>query len=142
MSISSRFLVFLAIAACLASAQDAPQVKIKHVPLKHSNPASGREMFVTHCAACHGVDGRGDGPAVPALKSVPPNLTTLTKSHEGKFPSSLVANAIRGDTSPSAHGSQDMPVWGDTFRAVGASSTIVTLRITNLTRYIESIQEK
>jgi mono/diheme cytochrome c family protein len=33
----------------------------------------GRELFVRYCASCHGVSGRGDGPAAAALQ---PRLRT------------------------------------------------------------------
>ncbi len=32
--------------------------------------ASGRTAFATHCAACHGFEGKGDGPAAITLKDV------------------------------------------------------------------------
>ena len=35
----------------------------------------GRALFVSHCAACHGADGRGDGPAAPGLLQRPADLT-------------------------------------------------------------------
>jgi mono/diheme cytochrome c family protein/uncharacterized membrane protein len=37
--------------------------------------ATGEGLFATHCAACHGAEGRGDGPAGAALKTMPADLT-------------------------------------------------------------------
>jgi mono/diheme cytochrome c family protein len=37
--------------------------------------AEGEALFPTHCAACHGADGRGDGPAAAGLSVPPANLT-------------------------------------------------------------------
>src|SRR6266404_884130 len=37
--------------------------------------ASGRRLFLDHCAACHGPGGHGDGPAAAALKPAPADLT-------------------------------------------------------------------
>jgi mono/diheme cytochrome c family protein len=36
---------------------------------------SGRALFVTHCAACHGDAGRGDGASAAAFATKPSNLT-------------------------------------------------------------------
>lgn len=37
--------------------------------------AAGEGLFATHCAACHGAEGHGDGPAGAALKTMPADLT-------------------------------------------------------------------
>ncbi len=37
--------------------------------------AEGAALFPTHCAACHGAEGRGDGPAAGGLPVPPANLT-------------------------------------------------------------------
>lgn len=36
----------------------------------------GRRVFVQRCAVCHGLDGRGGGPAAPSLRPRPRDLTT------------------------------------------------------------------
>src|SRR5206468_4065459 len=79
---------------------------------------SGQEMFSTYCAACHGKDGRGKGPAAPALKTMPTDLTTLTAHNNGKFPEPEIYHAISGDGMTPAHGSVEMPVWGDLFKSL------------------------
>ena len=40
-----------------------------------------------------------------------------------------------------AHGSTDMPTWGDTFRVMGDEAQ-VRRRVTALTRHLESLQVK
>jgi mono/diheme cytochrome c family protein len=35
----------------------------------------GRHLFAANCTACHGVEGRGDGPAAAAMTDKPANLT-------------------------------------------------------------------
>lgn len=35
-------------------------------PARDINPAAGREIFREYCSACHGVQGRGNGPAAEA----------------------------------------------------------------------------
>jgi hypothetical protein len=42
-----------------------------------------------------------------------------------------------------AHGNKDMPVWGPVFLQMGTHDAAqVQLRIRNLTKYLESIQQK
>ena len=130
-----------------ASAQTAPPTaakpEIKHVPASYTSPSSGKEMYVSYCASCHGVDGKGDGPAAPALKAAPTNLTTLAVKNSGTFPAAHVATKIQGGAMIPAHGSKEMPVWGPIFMTMAGHSTAqVELRIRNLTNYLGSIQVK
>ena len=37
------------------------------------------ELYQTQCAACHGAEGRGDGPAGAALEPAPTNFTEVTR---------------------------------------------------------------
>jgi len=135
------FSIVSLLAAGLVSAQT--NKKIKAVPLTRTSPASGSEMYRTYCAVCHGVDGRGDGPAASALTKAPADLTQLAIHNNGKFPDARVANAIIGDTQVAAHGSKDMPVWGDLLRSLNLGvSDAVQLRILNLTNYIKTLQAK
>jgi mono/diheme cytochrome c family protein len=146
------FVVAVFLVGCLAaSAQTAPPTsgsqaakpEIKHVPASYTSPSSGKEMYDSYCASCHGVDGKGDGPAAPALKAVPTNLTTLAVKNSGTFPAAHVATKIQGGAMIPAHGSKEMPVWGPIFMTMGGHSTAqVELRIRNLTNYLESIQVK
>ena len=123
-------------------AQDKP--KIERVPAKDAAVDSGATMFSTYCAVCHGPDAKGNGPAAPALKKQPANLTQLSKKDGGKFPAAKVSQVIEGEDVVAAHGSRDMPIWGKIFRTMEASpnAAITKLRIHNLTEYIESLQEK
>src|SRR2546422_46324 len=59
--------------------------------------ASGKTLFMQHCASCHGDDAKGAGPAAVALKKQPPDLTALAKRNHGKFPYDQVSKAITGD---------------------------------------------
>ena len=58
----------LATAPSVAAQQKA---EIKRVPPENTSITSGAEMFGTYCAVCHGVDGKGNGPAAPALAKQP-----------------------------------------------------------------------
>jgi len=125
----------------LGSAQDKPQVK--HAEAPHTSAASGKEMFKAYCASCHGADAEGDGPAAPALKTAPADLTALAKSNGGKYPSDKVMSVLRGQANLAAHGTQEMPVWGKVFWKMSQGHEgEVQQRITNLSSYIESLQVK
>jgi mono/diheme cytochrome c family protein len=115
---------------------------IKKVPARYTSPADGKQMYTAHCAACHGADGLGDGPAAPALKTQPTDLTQLAKKNGGKYPEDHVFNAIRGEEGVPAHGSKDMPVWGSVFRSVsGGHEAEIQQRLVNLTDYLRKLQQ-
>jgi mono/diheme cytochrome c family protein len=117
-------------------------VKVEKVPVRQTGAVSGRELYIDHCAICHGVAGKGNGPAAPALKTAPPDLTLLAKNNGGKFPSMHVLNILDSDPGGPAHGSPEMPIWGPIFRKLGPDPTLGHLRALNVTKYIESMQAK
>jgi mono/diheme cytochrome c family protein len=109
--------------------------------LRATPAGSGAEMYLDYCASCHGRDGAGTGPVSPALKARATDLTILARRNNGKFPAERVKATIRGDLLVVTHGPKDMPVWGPWLRYMGSGSHAeVTVRIDNLTRYIESLQ--
>jgi mono/diheme cytochrome c family protein len=114
---------------------------LKVVPLSYSKPDSGKQMFIDFCSACHGMDGKGNGPAVAFLKTPPTNLTKLAQRNKGKFPSTDFVGTLRFGTGAHPHGTVDMPMWGDLFTARNGSGQ-AAVRIANLMLYVESIQEK
>ena len=139
------FLFLPAFAATLlvATAGWAQEKTVKKVPIVQSNSTSGKQMFGDYCAPCHGLSGKGDGPAASALKTPPVDLTLLAKKNNGKFPMDHVMNVLRMGTSSASHGNSDMPVWGPLFRSLHPPATeLVDQRILNLSRYIESLQAK
>ena len=149
MSIKKLILVFpaLIILAGTVAAQDQTQdqtkTTIQHVTVKPTSPASGKEMYTSYCAVCHGTDGKGGGPAASALKTPPADLTVLSKNNGGKFPALKVSSILRGTSDLPAHGSKEMPVWGPLFRSIsGGHESEVEQRVANLTQYVESLQAK
>ena len=102
----------------------------------------GPDLFQFYCASCHGIDGRGGGPVVPALKHRVPDLTMMASREGGVFPKARVTAIITGDQAPAipAHGSKDMPVWGPIFRALDSDTTRNKARIENLVAYLETLQ--
>jgi mono/diheme cytochrome c family protein len=102
----------------------------------------GVDLYHAYCAACHGPEAHGNGPAAPALRTKPPDLTLIAKRHGGAFPADRVTAIISGETSPMAHGSREMPIWGPVFHQVEADQDWGNVRLKNLTKYLESIQNK
>jgi mono/diheme cytochrome c family protein len=135
--------VALMLFVAVAAAQEQTQKTIKHVPLTSTSPSSGQEMYKAYCAVCHGTDGKGNGPAASALKVPPTDLTQLSKNNGGKFPDLKVASTIRGEGNIAAHGTPEMPVWGQLFWGMShGHEGEVQQRVANLTKYVESLQAK
>jgi hypothetical protein len=104
---------------------------------------SGKVMFKQYCAAWHGLNAKGHGPARSALKVPAADLTTLSKRHGEGFPYDYVTNVLRFGPGVAAHGSSDMPVWGGIFQYMdNYNEASVRKRIANLCDYLASIQEK
>jgi mono/diheme cytochrome c family protein len=125
----------------IASAKGAPAVDDT---LPSNAVPSGKAMYRQYCATCHGVEAKGDGPYAPMLKVPPPNLTTLAKRHDGKFPYDYVTEVLRFGPGPTiAHGSADMPTWGPIFQYLDKNNErAVRQRIKNLCDYLASLQGK
>jgi hypothetical protein len=71
-----------------------------------------KQLFGAYCAACHGRDGRGRGPAAPIMRATPPDLSVLSKRSGGSFPWSDVEVRIRAtDRRPPSSIAEGMPVW-------------------------------
>ena len=131
--------------SAFAAAQDAVQTPpvIKHVPITNAPSNSGKEMFNSYCAVCHGTDGKGNGPAASAMKTPPVDLTLLSRKNSGKYPSAHVAAVIRGQGTLPSHGNADMPVWGPLFSSMSQGHPAqVQQRISNLAEYVATLQAK
>ena len=107
------------------------------------NPFEGADIFRQYCAACHGADGRGHGPASVALKHAVPDLTKISRNNKGTFPAERVKKVIEGkDAGPVAHGNREMPIWGPIFHEVENDRDLGEVRLEAITKYLESIQQK
>lgn len=102
---------------------------------------SGREIYAYNCAACHGPDAKGHGTAAALLVTPPPDLTTLSKRHSGKFPYDYVTNILEFGPGVTAHVSSAMPTWGPIFRRWhNQNERVVKKRIKRLCDYLASLQ--
>jgi hypothetical protein len=76
----------------------------------------------------------------------PPDLTQLSKKHQGQFPFWQVYRIIDGREEVKGHGTRDMPIWGEVFRppegGKRADETGAIGRILVLVYYLQSIQEQ
>ncbi len=138
-------LLFAAVAAMFAlTTASANQATGKIIiPVNKTNPTSGKQMYASYCAPCHGTDGRGHGPAAPALKVVPVDLTGLAKANHGKYPDTHILSVLKFGSEMPSHGSVEMPVWGPILGRMGQiNSQDKELRMSNLSRYLETIQVK
>ncbi len=107
------------------------------------NPFEGAAIFRQYCAACHGADARGHGPASAALKHAVPDLTRISQRNKGTFPFERVKKTIEGkDPGPIAHGNREMPIWGPIFHEVESDQDLGEVRLEAITKYLESLQQK
>jgi mono/diheme cytochrome c family protein len=115
-------------------------------PLGAADVPSGKDLFIEHCAQCHGSDGTGNGPMASTLNVKPADLTTLSKRANGKFDAARIADIIRYGGDISGHGTRAMPIWGLVFsnEAHGGKGGAAYSRraVIELKTYLQSIQKK
>ena len=113
----------------------------------------GKREYNNNCVACHGVMGKGDGPYAGIINTKIPDLTMLQKSNGGVFPFNRVFEALDGRAPGPAHGSRDMPIWGQEYSEKAAeyyfdyqrdysTAGFIRGRILALVSYIYELQEK
>ena len=109
--------------------------------------SAGNYTFQRFCSVCHGKDAKGDGLFAPNLDIPTPDLTLLTAANGNVFPWKRIYLSIDGSDKPIAHGTSQMPIWGEMFdmrnwnnEEVNAE-VIVRGRIFELLLYLDSIQE-
>lgn len=112
----------------------------------------GKIEFVNNCAACHGVDGKGNGALGNLLQRSPPDLTMLAKNNNGVLPMNRLYQVMEGVGVPS-HGAREMPIWGQEYlveesqklreaRGSYDAPAVVRARILTLLEYISRIQAR
>jgi mono/diheme cytochrome c family protein len=112
----------------------------------------GKLEYESHCAICHGDNGRGNGEMRKFLTKAPTDLTTMAKRNGGVFPNQLAWEMIDGRSTVEigAHGTRAMPIWGRQYRVEAMSQTdtafqpewYVRNRIVALLDFLSRIQER
>lgn len=101
-------------------------------------------MYLRYCGACHGPKAEGDGVAATVLQPKPANLTTIARRHDGTFPSAAITAFIDGTKPLPAHGSSEMPVWGEILREEpggSGSNAVIQSKLILITEYLRSLQK-
>ena len=112
----------------------------------------GKFEYEGACTVCHGATGKGNGPFMGQLTTKIPDLTVLAKNNGGVFPFDRVYQVIDGREQIKAHGTRDMPVWGQAFRRQSSvyfqnypaedQESNARSRILALTEYVYRLQAK
>ncbi|UYV39584.1 cytochrome c [Rhodobacteraceae bacterium D3-12] len=116
-------------------------------PVSAQDAGVGADLYARHCATCHGVDGKGQGPMASVLLVQPVDLTGLTAANNGTFPALNVVRRIDGRDPLVSHGSP-MPVYGDFFEGndtamkTASGQPLMTSRaIADLVAFLQGIQK-
>ena len=111
----------------------------------------GKREYLSNCAVCHGLGGKGDGVYKDMLNTSPSDLTVLSRKNNGVFPYQKVYEIIDGRQEIKAHGPRDMPIWGADYleKAIPEYTDIpydpavyVRARIIALVDYVNRLQVK
>jgi mono/diheme cytochrome c family protein len=127
--------------ACLGMALAVEQSQLSPTEMVHV----GHRYFVRYCSACHGAEGRGDGPAASALQSPPADLTRIAQRRGGHFPVAEIITYIDGRSGVLAHGRRDMPIWGERFGEIVGhdmlGEAVIRSHLQLLIAYLQAIQQ-
>jgi mono/diheme cytochrome c family protein len=103
-----RYRSWLLIAACFVGA--GPVHAADYLTM------SGKQLYWRFCAACHGEQGKGDGPVATMFTAGVSDLTQVARRKGDSFTREYLVQIIDGRSAIGAHGSRTMPVWGEDFR--------------------------
>ncbi|WP_427308288.1 c-type cytochrome [Cupriavidus sp. H39] len=135
--------VVLAAGALALAAAPWPSASLLFVPAAptsfHASPAGfsvdtialGARVYAQHCAGCHGIDGRGEGPLAASLAQWPPTLASplLARRADGELFWHVLAGMRdrQGRTTMPAFGDRlgDREAWAviDYMKALSAGSS-------------------
>mgnify|MGYP003484409844 FL=1 len=74
---------------------------------------AGKASFDQYCASCHGPAADGTGPVAEEMKITPADLRKLGQKYGTPLPKPKLREIIDGREMVRAHGTSDMPVWGE-----------------------------
>ena len=107
---------------------------------------TGAEDYAAYCAACHGPTGKGDGAAAAGLARKPADLTQLSASNKGAFPTTRVMAQIWGYAG--AKGRGIMPDFGPLLQGEmvpydggDGIETPTPVRLVELAEYLKRLQQ-
>lgn len=148
LSVRRSLLACLTLALVLVASSCAPEEPAEPAEAEEA-PAevvavSGQMLYERHCQSCHGPEGKGEGSMTDQLTKDLPDLTTLQASHDGVFPEEYVRKMIDGREMIPAHGTRQMPIWGNIWASsdgVPSQEQAAQERIDKLIVYLKSMQE-
>ena len=107
----------------------------------------GQSLYIENCASCHGVTGRGDGPAATRLSTPPADLTQIAARRDGIWPILEVMSIIDGYSRRTLK-RDEMPIFDDFLEGdmidVDTGNGIKTPMQANLIEmvdYLETLQD-
>jgi mono/diheme cytochrome c family protein len=124
-------------AVVLLALSPALVVAAVHAPSKGG--AEGRVLYMRYCGSCHGVDADGHGPVASVLSRSPADLRSLGERFGRPLDAARVARWVDGREDVAAHGSREMPVWGERFHAPEGG---IDPRIRAIVTYLDGIQTR
>ncbi len=135
----TKIRAFLCVSAVLLTAASVPAVAADYLNI------SGKELYKRFCASCHGAEAHGDGPVAASFNIKVPDLTLIARQHGGIFSPDLIERIVDGRQIIGAHGTREMPVWGEEFtrseigypEAEQATHTIIA----RIAEFISTIQQ-
>ena len=106
----------------------------------------GHTLYATHCAACHGDDGKGEPAAAKILEMDAGDLSTLTEANGGEFPWEYVRRIVDGRDGPGPHvvKGKRMPAWGRLLQegdTAESRDAVAASRIDALVDYVRRMQD-
>jgi mono/diheme cytochrome c family protein len=118
---------------------DAPTASVQRAG------SPGQVLYLTYCQSCHGVSGRGDGPAAASLRTPPADLTELWRAYGTPLDRERVAEYIDGRKLVAVHGPRKMPLWGEEFfedvpKTTPSVEQVKRRLIDVLVEYLETLQ--
>lgn len=142
---AARLVLLLALASPIAACGESGD-RAAPTPAPAGEGGPGRILYLTHCQGCHGLEGRGDGPAAASLRTRPTDLTRLWQRYGTPLDRARLTAYIDGRGLLEVHGPREMPVWGDEFfedappltpnLVEGAKQHLISV----LVEYLETIQ--
>jgi mono/diheme cytochrome c family protein len=111
--------------------------------------SAGNRTYNRFCSVCHGKEAKGNGLYKENLKVTPKDLTKLASNNNGLFPWIMMYQIIDGNDITIAHGTNEMPIWGELFDISNwdkgykeHSKAITRGRIFEVLVYLDFIQEE